>query len=74
MLARAAIREGHGIGFVPRWLVEDDLRAGRLTAVLEESVSGHLPVHVLWPVSPVMLSRTRVTIDAIVAATRSSLA
>ncbi len=74
MLARAAIREGHGIGLVPRWLVEDDLRAGRLTAVLEESVSGHLPVHVLWPVSPVMLSRTRVTIDAIVAATRSSLA
>jgi DNA-binding transcriptional LysR family regulator len=74
LLTLAAIREGYGLGLVPRWLVEEDLRAGHVTTVLEESVSGHLPVHVLWPASPVMLSRIRVTIDAIVASARSRLA
>ncbi len=73
LLALAAIREGYGLGLVPRWLVEEDLAAGRILTVLDENIEGHLPVHVLWPSSPIMLSRLRMTIDAIVAAARPRL-
>ncbi|MCR6502798.1 LysR family transcriptional regulator [Shinella sp. CPCC 101442] len=73
LLALAAIREGYGLGLVPRWLVEEDIHSGRILTVLDENIGGHLPVHVLWPASPIMLSRLRLTIDAIVAATRHRL-
>lgn len=73
LLALSAIRGGHGLGRVPRWLVQADIDAGRIVTVLDDRIAGHLPVHVLWPASPVMLPRLRVSIDAIVAAARRCL-
>jgi hypothetical protein len=40
---------------------------------MEDQIAGHLPIHVIWPASPVMLPRLRVAIDAIVRATRPLL-
>ncbi|QNK67020.1 LysR family transcriptional regulator [Variovorax sp. PAMC26660] len=66
MLTLAAVRAGRGIGLLPRWLVADDLAAGRLRALMAERLAGHLPIHALWLTAPVMLPRLRVAIDAIV--------
>lgn len=73
LLTLSAINAGQGIGLVPRWLVRDELESGRLVAVMEDQIAGHLPIHVIWPASPVMLPRLRVAIDAIVRATRPLL-
>ncbi len=71
LLTLSAIREGHGIGMVQRWLVREEIAAGRLMTVFDGAVAGHLPVHALWSSSPTMLPRLRVAIDALVAAARS---
>jgi DNA-binding transcriptional LysR family regulator len=73
LLTLAAIRAGHGLGQVPRWLVEEDLADGRLIPVLEDRMVGHLPVHALWRSAPVMLPRLRVVIDAAAMAVRRGL-
>lgn len=73
LLTLEAIRGGHGLGQVPRWLVEEDLAAGRLIPLLEGRVAGHLPVHALWRSSPLMLPRLRVAIEAIAVAVRQGL-
>lgn len=70
LLTFSAIVEGQGLGLLPRWLIRDELASGRLVSVLDDRVAGHLPIHVLWPASPLMLPRLRVAIDAIVHATR----
>ena len=69
VLTLGAIREGQGIGLVPRWLVAHDLAHGRLLPILDDQVSGHLPINAIWPASPILLPRLRVAIDAIVEAT-----
>ncbi|MGJ7530248.1 LysR family transcriptional regulator [Variovorax sp. GB1P17] len=68
MLTLAAVRAGHGIGLLPRWLVADDLATGCLRTLMNEKIAGHLPIHALWLTAPVMLPRLRVAIDAIVEA------
>lgn len=73
LLTLAAIRAGHGLGQVPRWLVEEELADGRLIPVLEDRMVGHLPVHALWRSAPVMLPRLRVVIDAAAMAVRRGL-
>lgn len=73
LLTLSAVSAGHGLGLLPRWLVRDELEAGRLVSVLDDRIAGHLPIHAIWPASPVMLPRLRVAIDAIVEATRSLL-
>lgn len=74
LLTLFAIAEGQGIGLVPRWLVEEDIAQGRIISILDDIVAGHLDVHVIWPASPVLLPRLRVTIDAIQKATSARLA
>lgn len=61
----SAIMAGVGFGIVPHWLVRDDLASGRLLSALDHLLTGHLPIHLLWPTSPIMLPRLRVAIDAI---------
>ncbi|WP_210271409.1 LysR family transcriptional regulator [Rhizobium sp. RM] len=73
LLTLSAIKEGEGLGLVPRWLVRDDLASGRLVSVLDDRIAGHLPIQALWPASPAMLPRLRVAIDAIVDATKPLL-
>lgn len=73
LLVLSAIQAGHGLGLLPYWLAKDDLQAGRLISLLEDRISGHLPVHVVWPTSAIVTPRLRVAIDAIVDVTRPLL-
>lgn len=73
LLTLSAVRAGQGIGLLPHWLVRDEIASGELVVVLGRHVAGHLPVHAVWPASPVMLPRLRVAIDAIVDVARARL-
>lgn len=73
LLTHSAICDGQGLGLLPRWLVRDELVSGRLVSLMDDRIAGHLPIHAIWPASPVMLPRLRVAIDAIVAVTRPLL-
>jgi len=72
VLTLQAIRSGRGIGCVPEWMAASDLVSGRLRTVLGEVVDEQLPIHAVWPSSPVMMPRLRVAIDAIVGAVRDA--
>lgn len=72
-LTLSAVKDGHGLGLLPQWLVRQELKSGQLVSVLEDRIAGHLPVHVIWPTSAVVLPRLRVAIDAIVDVTRPLL-
>ncbi|PVM85266.1 LysR family transcriptional regulator [Caulobacter endophyticus] len=65
MLAQAALA-GAGIAMVPRWLVAEDLVAGRLEAVLDGVFDSPLPVSLVWPRTPWPSARLRAAIDALV--------
>ncbi|QZN95029.1 LysR family transcriptional regulator [Symbiopectobacterium purcellii] len=69
LLTVNAIKEGYGLGRVPYWLVKEELERGLLVSVLDEVITGHLPIHALWRATPVMLPRLRLAIDALIAAT-----
>lgn len=73
LLTLSAITEGHGLGIVPRWLVNKEIAEGRIISVLDDILAGHLPIHAVWPSSPIMLPRLRVTIDAIYEASQVQL-
>jgi DNA-binding transcriptional LysR family regulator len=66
-LAEAA-RAGAGLAMVPRWLVAEDLRRGRLEAVLDGVFDTPLPVNLVWPRTPYPSARLRAAIDALVEA------
>ncbi|MBN3771462.1 LysR family transcriptional regulator [Burkholderia sp. Se-20378] len=61
-----AVLAGLGLAQLPGWFVEDDIRAGRLVAVLPDAQPEPLPIHVLWSKTTRMTARLRVTIDALV--------
>ena len=48
-LIRNLILVGQGLALLPTFLIGDDLRAGRLTAVLRPCVSSDLPIHAVYP-------------------------
>lgn len=73
LLAFSAVQQGLGIGFLPRWLAHDELESGALIPILDDQITGHLPVHAIWPASPVMIRSLRATIDTIVTAAGSIL-
>lgn len=72
-LTLAAIKADRGIGLLPQWLAAPALSSGALRQVMPGRIASDLPIHVVWPSTPMMLPRLRVTIDAIVAATRHSV-
>lgn len=47
----AYVREGMGIAQLATWLVEDDLRAGKLVEIMARQATDGLPLHLLWPVA-----------------------
>ncbi|MCQ4321550.1 LysR family transcriptional regulator [Stutzerimonas stutzeri] len=57
---------GFGLAQLPGWFIEDDLRTGRLIAVLPDMQPAPLPIHVLWPKTSRMTARLRITIDTLV--------
>jgi len=60
-----AVREGRGIGLAPAWIIEDDVRAGRVKVLLREHPLPHSDVHLLYPTRRHLSARARVMIDAV---------
>ncbi|QFY63769.1 hypothetical protein FZ934_26470 (plasmid) [Rhizobium grahamii] len=56
-----------------RWAVQREIDEGRIVTVPDDAIAVHLPVHVIWKSSPIVLPRPRVTIDAIVARARTAM-
>ena len=60
-----AVEAGMGFAWLPLWLVEDRLGAGRLVPVLTDHAALRLSYFLIWPEAQFLPLRTRVAIDAI---------
>lgn len=58
--------EGHGLIWLPCWMVRDHVASGRLKQVLTSVHSVSFETHAVWPRSPVMLPKVRLAIDTLV--------
>ena len=61
-----AVRAGHGLAQLPLWLVQDDIRDGRLLTVLDGMSGGEVPINVLWPRTKALPAKIRVVVDGLV--------
>ncbi len=61
-LRQAALR-GHGVTFLPSFLVGDDVRAGRLVPLLTGHVDAETGLHAVYPESRHLSPKVRVFID-----------
>lgn len=64
-IADAAVA-GHGLAWLPRWLVDADVAAGRLEIVLAAEPPYPYDVHAVWVKGETMPRRLRLAIDALV--------
>ena len=65
-LAREWAVDGYGIAMKSIWDIGADLQAGRLTILLPEWNTPHVPVHALYPHTRYMAPRVRVLLDFLV--------
>ena len=61
----SAVRQGFGIGLAPVWVFEEDLRAGRVKALLPEHPLSAAEVHMVYPERRLLAKRTRIFMDTI---------
>ncbi|WP_082541680.1 MULTISPECIES: LysR family transcriptional regulator [unclassified Rhizobacter] len=61
----SAVRQGVGIGLAPAWVFEEDLRAGRVKALLPHHPLPAGDVHLVYPDRRLIAKRTRLVMDAI---------
>lgn len=66
-MTREAILAGMGIGFVPRFMVADDIASKRLVPVLPDYVSARLPLYVIFPKGHYMLAKVKAFVDFLAA-------
>lgn len=59
----ALAREGLGVALLPTFLVADDLRSGRLEALLVDSVIGEIGIHAVYPHRKHLSNRVRHLVD-----------
>jgi len=64
-IADAAIA-GHGLAWLPCWLIAPRLRSGELTLVTSSQNTVASEVHAVWPQSRYLPNKTRMAIDALV--------
>lgn len=62
-MAREAVLEGLGVSYLPRFLVEEDIAAGRLTPLLTDIVSQSISLHIIFPRGNFALSKVRAFVD-----------
>jgi DNA-binding transcriptional LysR family regulator len=62
----SAVRAGHGLAQLPLWMVQDDIRNGKLLAVLDGMSGGEVPINLLWPRTKALPARIRVVVDRLV--------
>jgi DNA-binding transcriptional LysR family regulator len=60
-----AVRQGLGIGLAPVWAFEEDLRTGRVKALLPRHPLPAGEVHLVYPERRLIAKRTRIFMDAI---------
>lgn len=60
---REAARSGLGVAVLPNWLIEGDLRAGRLVRILPECTMKEVPIHVVYAGQRVLPARVSAFID-----------
>jgi len=65
-IADAAVA-GHGLAWLPCWLIRDRVHAGALAPVLTDQPQQVFESHALWPQSPRLPLRVRLAIDALAA-------
>ncbi len=58
---------GQGLALLSTWLIADDLRAGRLVALLPEFATRGFQIHALWPRTRHLTPKVRVVVDELVA-------
>ncbi len=63
MGARAAVLKGHGVGYIPEFIVCEDVLAGRLVEVLEGFVPDTAGVYALYPHRRHLPGKVRAFID-----------
>ena len=63
-----AAEAGHGLAWLPCWLIRDRVRAGALMPVLEGAPRHVFKTSALWRQAPVIPMRVRLAIDALAAA------
>lgn len=63
-----AAEEGHGLAWLPCWLIRERVRTGALVPLLENVPRLVFPTHALWPATPNLPLRIRFAIDALGAA------
>ncbi len=63
-----AAEAGHGLAWVPSWLIRDQVRSGTLIPLLRDVPSIVFVTHAIWPETPNLPLRVRFAIDALAAA------
>lgn len=63
-----AAEAGHGLAWLPCWLIRERVRAGLLVPLLETVPRLVFRTHALWPEAPHLPLRVRLAIDALAAA------
>jgi DNA-binding transcriptional LysR family regulator len=62
-----ALLEGEGIAFLPTFIIEDDLKDGRVRIILEEYMDQTVTFSMLWPTSRHASPKLRAFIDYVMA-------
>ncbi len=62
-MAREATLEGLGISYLPMFLVEEDIAAGRLEVVLPDLVTEQIPLYLMFPKGNYALAKVRAFVD-----------
>ncbi|EFE96545.1 LysR family transcriptional regulator [Serratia odorifera] len=60
-----ATMAGFGIGWLPCWLVRDQLLSGELVRVLQQYPGAEFNAHALWPHTPHLPLKVRLAVDAL---------
>ena len=63
-----AAEAGHGLAWLPCWLIRDRVHTGRLLPLLQDAPRLVIRTHALWPETPHLPLRVRLAIDALAAA------
>ncbi|AIF47352.1 LysR family transcriptional regulator [Dyella japonica] len=61
----AAVLDGHGLAYMPDFLIREAMRDGRLQSVLDECVTDHGQFWAVWSSGRTLLPRVRVFVDYI---------
>jgi DNA-binding transcriptional LysR family regulator len=66
-IVHEAMLRGVGIGFVPAFLILEDLRSGRLVRVLPQWRGAAIDVHAVWPSNRRLPGKARAFMDFVAA-------